>query len=1069
MIAVQREFVAIKQMNELSPVAGLNTCEAIFQPSSTVIERSQLTDFIRFCERETKLSFANHAAFHRFSVTEFHLFWHLFLRWSGIVYDGSAEPVCVGDLCESAKFFPNLKMNYTEILLGEDANLDQVAITACRFNDIPERLTRKELSVKVARLASFLDHLGVRPGDRVAVIARNGAEAIVAALAAASIGAVFCSCAPEMGTFAILSRFTQIAPVVLMGHARPASWDIGPSVADRLTEVAGKLPSLKNIIVLDDAPLRRDLTIPVWRLIDVVNNHTFDLKSERPRFSFNHPLCILFSSGTTGTPKCILHGAGGTLLEHIKEHRLHCDLRSGDKLFFQTSCAWMMWNWQLTALASGTELVLYDGPLNTPEALWRLVEEQAVTVFGTNPAYLQLCERMQFSPRRTFSLAALRGILSTGSTLYPRQFDWVRSNVKELPLQSISGGSDIIGCFVLGNPNLPVYRGEAQCRSLGLDVRSLPAAAEPNASIGELICANPFPSRPLGLYGDESGEHFHEAYFSQNAGVWTHGDLIEFTPGGGALLHGRSDGVLNVRGIRVGPSEIYTILQDIDEVADAMAVEQSREDEPGGSCMVLLVVLRAGVLLDDPLTLRIRSKLMLDGSIALVPDRIAQVDALPLTHSGKRSEAAACDALNGREVRNLDSLQNPECLEAIANLAALLRSETQQTHAQHVRSFDSREELEKHLQEICSDALGLKSVGVSVNLFDTGANSLTALSILLEIEKLLEVALPYSSLFHTRTIEKLAALIFDSTHDEAEHATLRPLSIATGLQVRAAGSEDVDSICLLLHEGFGTDPVAPEQWRSLFNYKWLEEKPNLGFVLTDGDAIVGFLGTIYATRRIDDKSLLVCNLTSWYVRPEYKGWGLLLMEAAVRDARIGYTALSPAPVTREILKLMGFQAIDAGTVLFAPFLHINTLRRPAPTITFDLERIAGLLNDAERQILHDHLPYDCLHAVISDGGETCYVIAKRRRRRLHRFAPIALPYSELLHCSSPEVLARHLERVKLTIMWRHRAVALVADEHLLPALYSRGIELKNESLYRAADFNPRELDKLYSELVMLPI
>ncbi len=631
----------------------------IFAPSAETVARSQMTQFARFCEAEAGVRLPDYAALHAFSVQNLRGFWTLFLRWSELISEGNPQPVCEGDSCEAARFFPALRLGYVENLLRDRApgDADRPALTARDEEGHVVRLTRGELRRRVMVAAAALHEMGVKPGDHVVAVARNTADTVIACLGTVALGAAWSATGPDLGVAALRDRFGQLAPRVLFHHTSYHLHGAVHSIADRIAALRAELPSLAAVIALDSDPFS-PAGEPAL---------SFD---ELPRLPFNHPLFVLFSSGTTGPPKCIVHGAGGTLIEHHKEHRLHGDLGPTDKLLFHTSCGWMMWNWQLSALACGAEIVLYDGSVSYPQedALWRLVADERVTVFGTSPAYLQYCREAAITPAERVALPALRAILSTGSVLPDSLYPWVRDAVKTVPLQSISGGTDIIGCFVLGNPNLPVYPGELQSVSLGMDVRALGGGD----GIGELVCANPFPSRPVGLHGDPEGRRFHEAYFSQNPGVWTHGDRIEITPRGGARIHGRSDGVMNIRGIRIGPAEIYRSLEGIAEIVEAMAVEQAAPDQPGGSRLVLLVVLGRGRDLDRPLTLRVKKEISQRCSMVHVPSVIAQVAELPTTHSGKRSERAARDAVNGRPAANAGALRNPGCLDVIREHPALL-------------------------------------------------------------------------------------------------------------------------------------------------------------------------------------------------------------------------------------------------------------------------------------------------------------------------------------------------------------------------------------------------------------
>ena len=728
--------------------------EPLLSRSAQDLAASNMGAFMAWCGRHSGSHFGSYAAFERYCVEHSAEFWSLFLHWSGLLCEGSTEPAIVGDNCETARFFPQLHLNYAENLLRLDfpGGAASTAITGVSSGGRVQRWSRGELRERVVTLSAALSALGLTAGDRVAIVAANTPAAVLGCLAAVAIGCTVSTCAPELGAEALLVRLQQIEPQLLMLQS-PA--EVSASRNLRIAELVRSLPALRGVLLLDDeTPAPEVPRLPMHRVSTLLRQHAGQTVAW-PRLPFNHPLFVLFTSGTTGAPKCLVHGAGGTLIEHLKEHQLHCDLRCGDRLFFHTSTGWMMWNWQLSALASGAELLLYDGPVSGPDALWRVVSQERVNLFGTSPAYLQLCERGSWVPGDALDFSALRAVMSTGSILYPRQQDWVWNHVKRLAIQSISGGTDIVGCFVLGNPAVDAYNAECQSRSLGLDVRALRHDASPEQEgVGELICANPFPSRPVGLLHDADGSKFHAAYFAANPGVWTHGDLIEFTPEGSARMHGRSDGVLKIRGIRIGPAEIYRVLADLPEICESMAVEQTAENEPGGSRLVLLLVMNPGAEADEALCSRIRRELSKRASPAHVPAVILTVAELPVTHSGKRSERSARDALNGRAIVNAGALRNPACLQPLHEFA--------KNGAAAPRPA-SREACGHSLQEILTgiweEVLQVSPIASAENYFDLGGDSLKAVRIFAELEQRTGRCVPLPLLFSTPTIAGLAAAI----------------------------------------------------------------------------------------------------------------------------------------------------------------------------------------------------------------------------------------------------------------------------------------------------------------------
>jgi len=639
----------------------------LWTPSAERIERAQITAFRRRVELQTGRSLPTYTDLWRWSVDERAAFWRAAWEHCGVIGEPGWAPYLVDDRMPGARFFPEARLNFAENLLRRDDDAPALIFTS--ETGARRELSFAELRAQVGALAAWLRGVGVTAGDRVAGIVPNCPEAIVAMLAATSLGAVWSSCSPDFGVRGVLDRFGQIEPKVLF--AADGYWYGGKthSLAERVAEIRAGLPSLEHVVAIS---FLGHGVIPAA--------HGFErivaAGGPPPRFErlpFAHPLFVLFSSGTTGIPKGIVHCAGGVLLKIGVEHRLHTDLCRGDRLFYFTTCGWMMWNWLATALASGATLVLFDGsPFEPSErVLWDLADRERVTVFGTSAKYLDAIRKSGLEPMRTHDLSSVKTILSTGSVLAPESFDFVYQGIKkDVLLSSISGGTDIAGCFAAGSPTLPVYRGEAQCLALGMAVEVFGEKGEslPPGEKGELVCTRAFPSMPVGFWNDPDGRRYRAAYYERFPGVWHHGDWVELTAHGGMTLYGRSDAVLNPGGVRIGTAEIYRPVEQLDDVVEAIAVGQ---DWDGDVRVVLFVRLREGVTLSPELESRIRAAIRTHATPRHVPARIVQVGDIPRTKSGKIVELAVRDVVHGRTPKNLEALANPEALDQFRGRAEL--------------------------------------------------------------------------------------------------------------------------------------------------------------------------------------------------------------------------------------------------------------------------------------------------------------------------------------------------------------------------------------------------------------
>ncbi|MBP6709248.1 MAG: acetoacetate--CoA ligase [Candidatus Accumulibacter sp.] len=644
--------------------------EALWQPGAERIAAARMSAFMAAVKHRWQVDCADYASLWRWSIAQPEAFWASLWDECAALGERGATIVEHGERMPGAHWFPQARLNYAENLLRRRDESD--ALVFWGEDKVRRRLSRRALYAQVSRCAQALQAAGVGPGDRVAAYLPNMPEALIAMLASASLGAIWSSASPDFGVQGVVDRFGQIEPKILL--CVDAYWYHGKPVdcLVRNAEVAARMPGLARTVVvsyLDDAP-------PVAAIRNGVRYADFvapfaEAAISFTRLPFDHPLFIMFSSGTTGVPKCIVHGHGGALLQHLKEHQLHGDVQPGDRIFYFTTCGWMMWNWLVSGLASGATLLLYDGSPFVPGVggqagaiLFDYAESEHMTHFGTSAKFIDAIAKSGLQPRRTHCLQSLRVLFSTGSPLAPESFDYVYRNIKsDLLLASISGGTDLLSCFALGCPILPVYRGELQCRGLGMAVdvfdeqgRPIPAG---RGERGELVCTAPFPAMPVGFWNDPGGAKYHAAYFDRFPNVWCHGDFVELTAQGGLIIYGRSDAVLNPAGVRIGTAEIYRQVEQLPEVVESLVIGQEWEHDVR---VVLFVKLRQGLRLDDALIGRIQQHIRRNTTPRHVPAKVLQVNDIPRTKSGKIVELAVRNVVHGRPVNNVEALANPEAL-----------------------------------------------------------------------------------------------------------------------------------------------------------------------------------------------------------------------------------------------------------------------------------------------------------------------------------------------------------------------------------------------------------------------
>ena len=655
------------------PAESATVTGPMWTPPAARVEASNLKAFMAWQQQERGRAFGDYQALHAWSVARLEDFWADFWEWAGVIAETRGERVLVdGDKMPGARFFPDAKLNFAENLLRHCG--DGPALIFRREDGLEREMSGHELAALVSRVAQALLAMGVAPGDRVAAYLPNIPEAIACMAGAAAVGAVWTSCSPDFGVQGVLDRFGQVEPKVMLSVDGYVYATKRLDIRDKVKEVAEGLPTVEKLVIipfLEQAPDLSGMAGAV-SLADWLAPHAAG-PTPYKRLPFDHPLYILYSSGTTGAPKCIVHKAGGVLLQHLKEYLLQTDVKPGMRHFYFTTLGWMMWNWLVSGLTAGATLMLYDGSPFHPDGnvLWNYVADKKIDIYGTSAKYIEGCIKGGIDPMRTHDLTSLRSVLSTGSVLVPEGFDYVYEHVKQdVCLASISGGTDLCGCFVAGDPTGAVWRGEIQAPALAMDVATLrdDGTRADVGEKGELCCMNPFPSMPLGFWNDPDGARYFDAYFSTYPNVWRHGDYAAFTEHGGMIIYGRSDATLNPGGVRIGTAEIYRQVEQLEEVVESIVIGQEFE---GDTRVVLFVRLRDGLTLDDDLVQRIRRRVRENASPRHVPAKVLQVADIPRTRSGKIVELAVRDVVHGRPIKNQEALANPEALDEFRGRAEL--------------------------------------------------------------------------------------------------------------------------------------------------------------------------------------------------------------------------------------------------------------------------------------------------------------------------------------------------------------------------------------------------------------